>query len=81
MAIAIDTQKAFDRFVNAGFNKKQAQALVEFETKKEHSHLATREDIILLDAKIDKKIDSLKIWFLGAMLTQTIALVALFLSL
>ena len=81
MTIAIDTQKAFDRFITAGFNKEQAQALVEFETRKDHSYLAGREDIILLDAKIDKKIDSLKIWFLGALLTQTVALIALFLNL
>ena len=69
MALAIDTQKSFDLFVDAGFNKKQAQALVEFERQKEDSHLATKADIARL-----------KIWFLSAMLTQTIALIAVILS-
>lgn len=31
-------------------------------------------------ASVDKKIDGLKIWFLGAMLTQTLALVAFILA-
>ena len=70
MALVIDTQKALDDLVEAGFRKDQARAIIEFERQKDHSQLATREDIA-----------NLKIWFLGAMLTQTVALVALFLSL
>ena len=39
-----------------------------------------RGGIAELSASVDRKIDGLKIWFLGAMLTQTLALVALILT-
>ena len=92
MTIAIDTKKSFDRFIGAGFNKKQAEALLSFELQKDQSHLARQEDINSLDKKIDnsilqliadfdKRLDGLKIWFLSALLTQTLAIAGIIMGL
>lgn len=91
----LDTYKVVKLLQSKGYTKEEAEGFIEAIQEVTLSGVATKQDIAdlkeeisklegnisTLDAKTDKKIDNLKIWFLGAMLTQTVALVALFLSL
>ena len=71
--ITFDTYQAVNDLVNAGFEKKQAEALVNFEKSKDTTELATKADLTLLKADISE----LKIWVLKMMLGQTALIVGL----
>ena len=76
---SIDSEKTLIELKKAGFNPDQSKIMIK--------HFVTKTDeyenplnLISKLQSFDKKIDQLKIWMLSAMLTQTIALVALILS-
>lgn len=62
--ITFDTHEAVNQLRKAGFKKEQAEAIVDFEKKKDTSQLTTKSDLA-----------DLKIWTLKLMLAQT-ALIA-----
>lgn len=67
MAILIDTYKIHSRLVKAGFQKEQADVIVETFSEAEEQ-VATKGDIELLrkDMEVWKKDVSLQIWVVGA---------------
>ena len=85
MALQIqDTHESFKLLVSKGFTDEQAEGIVKSISTINTSGLATKDDIngLRTELKNDitvlkEKIDAVKIWFIGAMLTQTLALVAL----
>ncbi len=64
--ITFDTHEAIKQLQKGGFEKKQAEALINFEKTKDTTHLATKADI-----------SELKIWVLKMMLGQTALIVGL----
>ena len=85
MALQIqDTHESFKLLVSKGFTDEQAEGIVKSISTINTSGLVTKDDIngLRTELKNDitvlkEKIDAVKIWFIGAMLTQTLALVAL----
>ena len=55
----IDTHKAIEKLIAVGNNKENAEAIVELINSQEQN-LATKTDIQLLEAKIEKDINWLK---------------------
>lgn len=64
--ITFDTHEAVKSLTKAGFDKKQAEALVNFEKAKDTTQLSTKSDI-----------SEVKIWILKMMLGQTALIVGL----
>lgn len=86
-----DTHRSIKNLVATGFTEQQAEAIVATISNIDYTVIATKYDLVELRGSLEKgiaelksggekKIDNLKIWFLGAMLTQTLALVALILT-
>ena len=72
-SITFDTHKAVNDLVKAGFETKQAEALVELEKSKDTSNLATKDDI----RRLEQSILELKVWTLKMMAGQVALIVAL----
>lgn len=64
--ITFDTHEAVENLTKAGFDKEQAEALVNFEKSKDTTQLSTKADI-----------SEVKIWILKMMLGQTALIVGL----
>ena len=87
-ALAFDTLKFAQTLKKGGFTPEQSEKLAEAFAEASTDHLARKSDLreleIRLEAKIDSKIDSLRIeglkWLVGAIGFQTIVILGAMMS-
>ncbi len=70
-----EIQKINEALTQVGFNCDQAKTMIAHFVPTKNS-----QDLKLRFVQFERKVDQLKIWILSAMLTQTLALVALILN-
>ena len=80
-AIAFDTRRFVKRLTESGFTEKQAETLAEEHVALLNGNLATKADIAKVEARLEARLEAVKVdllkWLFGALIAQGGLIVAL----
>ena len=80
-AIAFDTHRFVKRLTESGFTEKQAETLAEEHVALLNGNLATKADIAKVEARLEARLEAVKVdllkWLFGALIAQGGLIVAL----
>ena len=80
-AIAFDTHRFVKRLTESGFTEKQAETLAEEHVALLNGNLATKADIAKVEARLEARLEAVKVdllkWLFGALIAQSGLIVAL----